>query len=85
LKLGKQDEFNSFLRRLLSRFQLWESLRDRVRFLFREAKTRIKFKWGRRAEIFAAACLYVAAKEGNKKLWLLELAVRLSFVLSSPS
>ena len=46
--------------------------------MFDRAKARLGFRWGRKAEIFAAACVYVAAREAGKPVWLLELAVRLS-------
>ncbi|GAA5927046.1 hypothetical protein JCM10213_005565 [Rhodosporidiobolus nylandii] len=70
----KRNDLETYIRRLLSRFQLYDSLRERVRFLFDDAKKKIDFKWGRAAEIFAAACVYIAAREANKNLWLLELA-----------
>jgi len=73
------------MRRLLTRYDLGSSLRDRVRFLFERARQRLGFRWGRKAELFAAACVYVAAREAGKILWLLELAVRpLSPLFLSP-
>ncbi|GAA5862144.1 hypothetical protein JCM8547_007754 [Rhodosporidiobolus lusitaniae] len=70
----KQDEAMTFIRRLLNRFGLYDSLQTRVKYLFSEAKRKIKFKWGKRAQLFAAACFYIAAKESKKNLWIVELA-----------
>lgn len=81
---SKQDEFDKFLNGLLTLFGL-RSLKARIVFLFTESKNKVQFKWGKRAQVFAAACIYVAAKEAKKTLWLLELAVRTPFPLSSSS
>ncbi|GAA5835341.1 hypothetical protein JCM9279_004511 [Rhodotorula babjevae] len=69
----RRTETEQYMRRLLTRYDLL-SLRDRVRFLFERAKQRLGFQWGRKAELFAAACVYNAAREASKGLWLLELA-----------
>ncbi|GAA6057639.1 hypothetical protein JCM3770_000276 [Rhodotorula araucariae] len=70
----RRTEAELFIRRLLTRFDLFTALRDRTRHLFERAKARLDFRWGRKSEIFAAACVYVAAREANKPVWLLELA-----------
>ncbi|GAA6000977.1 hypothetical protein JCM10207_007352 [Rhodosporidiobolus poonsookiae] len=69
----KHDDFQRYLNRLLTRFNV-HSLRRRVQWLFDEAKRKVRFKWGKAAETFGAACLYIAAREANKGVWLLELA-----------
>ncbi|GAA5996392.1 cyclin family protein [Rhodotorula paludigena] len=69
----KKTESDRFIRRLLTRFDLYAALHHRVEYLFRAARSKIEFTWGRRAEIFAAACVYIAARESNRSLWLLEL------------
>ncbi|GAA5901380.1 hypothetical protein JCM8208_001783 [Rhodotorula glutinis] len=69
----RRNETEQYMRRLLARYDLG-SLRDRTRYLFGRAKERLGFQWGRKAEIFCAACVYVAAREAGKSLWLLELA-----------
>lgn len=77
-----QTESDRFIRRLLTRFDLYAALHHRVEYLFRAARNKIEFTWGRRAEIFAAACVYIAARESNRSLWLLELTVRTLALLS---
>lgn len=47
-----------------------------MQFLFRLARDKIAFRWGRKAEIYAAACIYAAAMESKKDLSLMQLAVR---------
>ncbi|GAA5833290.1 hypothetical protein JCM11251_005195 [Rhodosporidiobolus azoricus] len=69
----KKGDFDAFVRRLMGRFQL-TSLRDRIFNMCENAKRLIQFRWGRRAEIFAAACVYVAAREQNRSLWLFDMA-----------
>ncbi|KPV75969.1 uncharacterized protein RHOBADRAFT_52977 [Rhodotorula graminis WP1] len=70
----RKTETEQYMRRLLTRYDLASSLRDRVRYLFERARERLGFRWGRKAELFCAACVYVAAREAGKTLWLLELA-----------
>ncbi|GAA5978808.1 hypothetical protein JCM11641_003570 [Rhodosporidiobolus odoratus] len=70
----KKNDADYYIRRLLARFNLVDSLQVRARWLFEKSRAMIEFKWGRSAEIFAAACVYVAAREANKMLWLIELA-----------
>lgn len=70
----KKTESDRFIRRVLTRFGLQQALFDRVQFLFRLARDKIAFRWGRKAEIYAAACIYAAAMESKKDLSLMQLA-----------
>ncbi|BGP38060.1 hypothetical protein JCM10449v2_001987 [Rhodotorula kratochvilovae] len=70
----KRTEAELYIRRLLARFDLLTALRDRTRHLFERAKARLDFRWGRKSEIFGAACVYIAAREAKKPVWLNELA-----------
>ncbi|GAA6026946.1 hypothetical protein JCM8097_005986 [Rhodosporidiobolus ruineniae] len=70
----KRDEAYAYLGRLLSHFGLRDALEKRARYLFDEAKRRVEFKWGGASEVFAAACVYIAANEKKRNVWLYELA-----------
>lgn len=61
----------------MTRFDLQQSLFERVQYIFRLARDKIAFRWGRSAELYAAACIYIAARENRKELTLLQLAVSL--------
>ncbi|BGO89712.1 hypothetical protein NBRC10512_004367 [Rhodotorula toruloides] len=69
----KQTDATKYIRRILNRFELYNTLHMRVEYFFRLAKEKVKFRWGRRAEIFAAACVYAAAVEAGKDLSLFDL------------
>lgn len=45
-------------------------------------KEKMGFRWGYRAEVYAAACVYVAIREDNREIWVQDVLVRLSL---SPS
>ncbi|GAA5978026.1 hypothetical protein JCM10908_004199 [Rhodotorula pacifica] len=70
----KRTESDRFIRRVLTRFGLQQALFERVQFIFRLARDKIAFRWGRKAEIYAAACIYAAAMESKKDLQLVQLA-----------
>ncbi|GAA5862159.1 hypothetical protein JCM3774_004803 [Rhodotorula dairenensis] len=70
----RKTESDRFIRHLLTRFGLQQALLDRVQFLFRLARDKIAFRWGRKAEIYAAACIYAAAMESKKDLQLVQVA-----------
>jgi len=46
-------------------------------------KEKMGFRWGYRAEVYAAACVYVAIREDNREIWVQDVLVRLSFSLSN--
>ncbi|GAA5888210.1 hypothetical protein JCM6882_000322 [Rhodosporidiobolus microsporus] len=69
----KKGDYDAFIRRLLGRFDL-TGISHRVFWMCNEAKRTIKFRWGRSAEIYAAACVYVAAREVNRNVWLFDVA-----------
>lgn len=84
--LPLQKEATKYIRSILTRFQLFRTLHKRVEYLFRLAREKIQFRWGRRAEIFAAACIFAAAAEAGKDLTLFDLMVRgVSVLIGEPS
>lgn len=71
-----QADVEKLIKRYLNMFNMPE-LFDRTAFIFKEAKEIMDFKWGERANITAAACVYIISRERNKTLPLIDLAVSL--------
>lgn len=65
---------SQFLKALLLNFGL-EYLAERSEFLFTEAKQALHFKWGKKMKEYAVACAYIACRELNKSVTMIELAV----------
>ncbi|GAA5868326.1 hypothetical protein JCM1840_005638 [Sporobolomyces johnsonii] len=77
------NDAETFIMRVLNRFNLY-SLSTRTKWLFSQIKQKVGFRWGLRAEVFAAACVYVAARESERELWLNQLADTLDPQLKEP-
>ncbi|GAA5963514.1 hypothetical protein JCM21900_004536 [Sporobolomyces salmonicolor] len=80
----KRNDAETFLRRVLNRFDLYNPLATRTKWLFSQIKQKVGFRWGLRAEVFAAACVYVAAKESERELWLNQVADTLDSQIKEP-
>ena len=48
-----------------------------ISHLFERMKKKIGFKWGYRAGVFAAACVYVGIREQGREIWIQDLMVSL--------
>lgn len=72
--MTRQAESEIFIRSILQYFSL-SSLSSRAKAIFADAKRVGGFKWGDKARIFAAASVYLAAREREKNVMLAELAV----------
>ncbi|GAA5996255.1 hypothetical protein JCM5350_000479 [Sporobolomyces pararoseus] len=68
----KQKQADKHIRQLCNRFQAMSQFRH-ISHLFERMKKKIGFKWGYRAGVFAAACVYVGIREQGREIWIQDL------------
>ncbi|GAA5931503.1 cyclin family protein [Sporobolomyces koalae] len=68
----KAGELDKLLRRILFRFDA-VSLHRTTKNLFAVMKGKLGFRWGYRAEVFAAACVYVEMRKVEREIWIQDL------------
>ncbi|GAA5947389.1 hypothetical protein JCM3765_001653 [Sporobolomyces pararoseus] len=68
----KQKQADKNIRQLCHRFQAMSQVRH-ITHLFERMKKKVGFKWGYRAGVFVAACVYVGIREQDREIWIQDL------------
>ncbi|GAA6059411.1 hypothetical protein JCM10212_003643 [Sporobolomyces blumeae] len=65
-------EIKSFIGRLLRRFDCGSQFAPAFQY-FANLKHKLGFSWGYRADVFAAACVYIAARAEGREVWISQI------------